>query len=213
MVPNWISKASAPCRSLDHDIRDVYYRASAGFVQWISRSLILFKPKNAGNNVGTLCTPQFYRPTASIDVSTLEPDLLAWGPFKMLFPPLVGVCSGVHFHFECTFMTLTPFPLAGFFKISLAVCYFSNGFGPWPSHYLQGVYKRTNYRLTCTSFKGKQILKHVFFSRPYITKFYTQKYSRLRCLLHIKGLVICVYLGWSCSILVSYLFTFIIFNE
>ena len=147
MVPNWISKASAPCRSLDHDIRDVYYRASAGFVQWISRSLILFKPKNAGNNVGTLCTPQFYRPTASIDVSTLEPDLLAWGPFKMLFPPLVGVCSGVHFHFECTFMTLTPFPLAGFFKISLAVCYFSNGFGPWPSHYLQGVYKRTNYRL------------------------------------------------------------------
>ena len=119
----------------------------------------------------------------------------------MLFPPLVGVCSGVHFHFECTFMTLTPFPLAGFFKISLAVCYFSNGFGPWPSHYLQGVYKRTNYRLTCTSFKGKQILKHVFFSRPYITKFYTQKYSRLRCLLHIKGLVICFYLGWSGSIL------------
>ena len=28
-----------------------------------------------------------------------------------------------------------------------------------------------------------------------------QKYSRLRCLLHVKGLVICFYLDWSCSIL------------
>ena len=27
-----------------------------------------------------------------------------------------------------------------------------------------------------------------------------QKYSRLRCLLHVKGLVICFYLGWSVSI-------------
>ena len=30
---------------------------------------------------------------------------------------------------------------------------------------------------------------------------YTQKYSRLRCLLHVKGLVFCFYLGWSGSIL------------
>ena len=30
---------------------------------------------------------------------------------------------------------------------------------------------------------------------------YIQKYSRLRCLLHVKGLVICFYLGWSGSIL------------
>ena len=29
----------------------------------------------------------------------------------------------------------------------------------------------------------------------------TQKYSRLRCLLRVKGLVICFYLGWSGSIL------------
>ena len=28
-----------------------------------------------------------------------------------------------------------------------------------------------------------------------------QKYSRLRCLLRVKGLVICFYLGWSGSIL------------
>ena len=28
-----------------------------------------------------------------------------------------------------------------------------------------------------------------------------QKYSRPRCLLCVKGLVICFYLGWSCSIL------------
>ena len=28
-----------------------------------------------------------------------------------------------------------------------------------------------------------------------------QKYSRLRCLLRVKGLVICLYLGWSDSIL------------
>ena len=147
-------------------------------------------------NVGTLCNPPILY-TYHQHWPTLEPDLLAWGPFKMLFPLLVGVCSGVHFHFECTFMTLTPFPLAGFFKISLAVCYFSNGFGPWPSHYLQGVYKRTNYRLTCTSFEGRQILKHVFFSCPYIKKIYNQKYSRLRCLLCVKGLVICFYLGWS----------------
>ena len=28
-----------------------------------------------------------------------------------------------------------------------------------------------------------------------------QKYSRLRCSLHVKGLVICFYLGWSGSIL------------
>ena len=32
-------------------------------------------------------------------------------------------------------------------------------------------------------------------------KVYTQKYSRLRCLLRAKGLVICFYLGWSGSIL------------
>ena len=32
-------------------------------------------------------------------------------------------------------------------------------------------------------------------------KSYTQKYSRLRCLLRVKGLVICFYLGWSVSIL------------
>jgi hypothetical protein len=30
---------------------------------------------------------------------------------------------------------------------------------------------------------------------------FTQKYSRLRCLLRVKGLVICFYLGWSGSIL------------
>ena len=30
---------------------------------------------------------------------------------------------------------------------------------------------------------------------------YNQKYSRLRCLLHVKGLVICFYLGWSGSTL------------
>ena len=29
----------------------------------------------------------------------------------------------------------------------------------------------------------------------------TQKYSRLRCLLRVNGLVIFFYLGWSCSIL------------
>ena len=29
----------------------------------------------------------------------------------------------------------------------------------------------------------------------------SQKYSRLRCLLHVKGLTICFYLGWSGSIL------------
>ena len=29
----------------------------------------------------------------------------------------------------------------------------------------------------------------------------SQKYSRLRCLLHVKGLVICFYFGWSGSIL------------
>ena len=29
----------------------------------------------------------------------------------------------------------------------------------------------------------------------------TQKYSRLRCLLNVKGLVFCFYLGWSGSIL------------
>ena len=28
-----------------------------------------------------------------------------------------------------------------------------------------------------------------------------QKYSRLRCLLHVKGLVFCFYFGWSGSIL------------
>ena len=28
---------------------------------------------------------------------------------------------------------------------------------------------------------------------------YNQKYSRLRCLLHVKGLVICIYLCWSGS--------------
>ena len=32
---------------------------------------------------------------------------------------------------------------------------------------------------------------------------YGQKYSRLRCLLCVKGLVICFYLGWSGSILQS----------
>ena len=31
---------------------------------------------------------------------------------------------------------------------------------------------------------------------------YNQKYSRLRCLLRVKGLVICFYLGWSGSTLV-----------
>ena len=30
---------------------------------------------------------------------------------------------------------------------------------------------------------------------------YYQKYSRLRCFLHVKGLVICFYLGWSGSTL------------
>ena len=30
---------------------------------------------------------------------------------------------------------------------------------------------------------------------------YTQKYSKLRCLLRVKGLAICFYLGWSGSIL------------
>ena len=30
---------------------------------------------------------------------------------------------------------------------------------------------------------------------------YTQKYSRLRCLLRVKSLVFCFYLGWSGSIL------------
>ena len=111
---------------------------------------------------GPSVPPSFIDPPPALTYTWTWPSCM--GPIQNAFPPLVGVCSGVHFHFECTFMTLTPFPLAGFFKISLAVCYFSNGFGPWPSHYLQGVYKRTNYRLTCTSFKGKQILKHVFFS-------------------------------------------------
>ena len=36
---------------------------------------------------------------------------------------------------------------------------------------------------------------------PYIVHTYIQKYSRLRCLLRVKGLVICFYLGWSGSIL------------
>ena len=34
-----------------------------------------------------------------------------------------------------------------------------------------------------------------------IGTFWAQKYSRLRCLLHVKGLVICFYLDWSGSIL------------
>ena len=33
------------------------------------------------------------------------------------------------------------------------------------------------------------------------TQGWLQKYSRLRCSLHVKGLVICFYLGWSGSIL------------
>ena len=106
-----------------------YCRHGGGGVKNPENLPMLFMDGLIGIMRSTLCTPNFSDPPPALTY-TLEPDLLAWGPFKMLFPPLVGVCSGVHFHFECTFMTLTPFPLAGFFKISLAVCYFSSGFGP-----------------------------------------------------------------------------------
>ena len=39
---------------------------------------------------------------------------------------------------------------------------------------------------------------HMVWAPPYVPD---QKYSRLRCLLRVKGLVICFYLGWSGSIL------------
>ena len=35
----------------------------------------------------------------------------------------------------------------------------------------------------------------------YLPYWYRQKYRRLRCSLHVKGLVLCFYLGWSGSIL------------
>ena len=49
---------------------------------------------------------------------------------------------------------------------------------------------------------------HIFWERHKILQnlhsrfdHYYQKYSRLRCLLRVKGLAICIYLGWSGSIL------------
>ena len=38
-------------------------------------------------------------------------------------------------------------------------------------------------------------------SSTFLLSRYVQKYSRLRCLLHVKALVICFYLGWFGSIL------------
>ena len=38
-------------------------------------------------------------------------------------------------------------------------------------------------------------------SKPRTCEVHAQKYSRLRCLLRVKGLVVCFYLGWSGSIL------------
>ena len=48
------------------------------------------------------------------------------------------------------------------------------------------------------------IMQHSTDSRKFYKKkieSYEQNYSRLRCLLRVKGLVICFYLGWSGSIL------------
>ena len=43
----------------------------------------------------------------------------------------------------------------------------------------------------------KAITAEAFKSSPDDFKHVSQKYSSLRCLLHVKGLVICFYLGWS----------------
>ena len=63
---------------------------------------------------------------------------------------LVVFISWMYFH------DFDPFPFGGFFK-SLRSLLFSSGFGPWPSHYL-GVYKWTNYRLTCTFEKNEKYI-------------------------------------------------------
>ena len=44
-------------------------------------------------------------------------------------------------------------------------------------------------------------VRHFVFSFRLLRLRSVQKYSRLRCLLRVKGLVICFYLGWSGSIL------------
>ena len=42
---------------------------------------------------------------------------------------------------------------------------------------------------------------HIEYQNRYFLDWQAQKYSRIRCLLRDKGLVICFYLGWSGSIL------------
>ena len=50
--------------------------------------------------------------------------------------------------------------------------------------------------------RGQKLVKFAdVFNHNIILFHSTQKYSRLRCLLCVKGLVICFYLGWSGSIL------------
>ena len=41
----------------------------------------------------------------------------------------------------------------------------------------------------------------IYINRVLIFNGFAQKYSRLRCLLRVKGLVICFYLGWYGSTL------------
>ena len=45
------------------------------------------------------------------------------------------------------------------------------------------------------------LLTYYNLSSTFLLSRYVQKYSRLRCLLHVKALVICFYLGWFDSIL------------
>ena len=73
-------------------------------------SLILFRPKNAGN-VGTLSTPQFHRPTASTDLH-LNLTFLHGAHSKCFSPFLSEWCS---FSFWMYFHDFDPFPFGGFF--------------------------------------------------------------------------------------------------
>ena len=160
--------ASASCRSLGLGHKHTLSHNRAFQLLLLTEfqvlSVILFRPKNTGN-VGTLCTPSLIDPPPALTYTWTWPSCM--GPIQNAFPPSCRSLQWCSFSFWMYFHDFDPFPFGGFLKISLAVCYFLSGFGLWPSHYLQGVYKRTNYRLTCTSFenvKDKQIWKHIFFS-------------------------------------------------
>ena len=111
---------------------------------------------------GPSVPPSFIDPPPALTYTWTWPSCM--GPIQNAFPPSCRSLQWCSFSFWMYFHDFDPFPFGGFFLNLFGSLLFSNGFGPWPSHYLQGVYKRTNYRLTCTSVKGKQILKHVFLS-------------------------------------------------